>query len=176
MCWALTSAGLFPSAWELSAVIAPIYRWGSGGPEPALCVNTQHVAGSRNSGACDSWGRGGAGGQRHGCTPCPATGQVSAAGPFLPLPGLSSFLPGDSLASFHIKAFSLLPSGLTHLNLWCPSSENMPCASSLRRHGVFSTGHAVAKRKMCGALRSYGLGFLATFCSPLPSCQDLCHS
>lgn len=174
MCWALTSAGLFPSAWELSAVVAPIYRWGSGGPEPALRVNTQHVAGSRNSGACDSWGRGGR--SEAWLHPCPATGQVSAAWPFLPLPGLSSFLPGDSLASFQVKAFSLLPSCLTHLNLWRPSSENMPCASSLRRHGVFSTGHAVAKRKMCGALRSYGLGFLATFCSLLPSRQDLCHS
>lgn len=47
--WALTAA-LFSSAWKLSAVIAPVYRWESGGPEPALWVSSQHMAGSRNSG------------------------------------------------------------------------------------------------------------------------------
>lgn len=65
--WALTAA-LFSSAWKLSAVITPVYRWESGGPEPALWVSSQHVAGSRNSGAGDSApARAVPGGWRPGC-------------------------------------------------------------------------------------------------------------
>ena len=42
--------------------------------------------------------------------------------------------------------------------------------------GVFSTGHAVPRREVCGALSSQELGSLATLYPLLPSCQDLCLS
>lgn len=51
--WSLTPY-LFCSNWELSAVVTPIHRWEGGGPEPAVWVSTQRMAGSRKSGACDA--------------------------------------------------------------------------------------------------------------------------
>lgn len=57
--WSLAAYSLC-STWELSAVVTPIHRREGGGPEPAAWVSTQHVAGSRKSGACDACPAGGA--------------------------------------------------------------------------------------------------------------------
>lgn len=122
--WALTAA-LFSRAWKLSAVITPVYRRESGGPEPALWVSSQHVAGGRNSGACDS-------------SPGFCTWRLEAwlpraaprpSHPSCPLPLPYSRLLVDDLTSSHVKkavpAFSSLCLCLRKVNLWQSSSANM---------------------------------------------------
>lgn len=123
--WALTAA-LFSSAWKLGAVITPIYRWESGGSEPALWVSSQHMAGSRNSGACDSRpARAATGGERPGCPEL----LRGLATPPVPLPVPYSRLLVDDLTSSLVKkavpTFSSLCLCLRKVSLWHPSSANM---------------------------------------------------